>query len=231
MKAILRGSEDNAVATFNASHRGIKDAIKRGVELEQALNEPRLDDLERARRALGSLWPVLRQEADIPEELSQRAATLKDLLARETFFKELSSIEQHAKAIEVEYQRRFDQATTARAAAYDAALVTLASTPGWSDLDDQERKRIASPLEAGRRHDPEASIAQLRADLDACEGRLTSAVADLFCTLDGERLVTVSLGSYFTGGVETVEQLDAALQGIREECSRLIGAGKKVFVR
>src|SRR6185295_18012523 len=35
MKAILRGSEDNAIATFNTSHRGMKDAIKRAVELEQ----------------------------------------------------------------------------------------------------------------------------------------------------------------------------------------------------
>ncbi len=42
MKAILRGSEDNAIATFNTSHRGIKDAIKRAVELEQVLSEPRL---------------------------------------------------------------------------------------------------------------------------------------------------------------------------------------------
>ena len=41
MKAILRGSEDNALATFNSSHRSIKDAIKRAVELQQALSDPR----------------------------------------------------------------------------------------------------------------------------------------------------------------------------------------------
>ena len=40
MKAVLRGSEDNAIATFNASHRSIKDAIKRATELDQALSEP-----------------------------------------------------------------------------------------------------------------------------------------------------------------------------------------------
>jgi hypothetical protein len=34
----------------------------------------------------------------------------------------------------------------------------------------------------------------------------------------------------FAGGVETEEQLDAALGGIREECARLIGAGKKIVV-
>ena len=61
MKAILRGSEDNAIATFNASHRSIKDAIKRAAELEQALSEPRLRDLDRAREALRTAWPFLRR--------------------------------------------------------------------------------------------------------------------------------------------------------------------------
>src|SRR5262249_53023106 len=95
MKAILRGSEDNAISTFNASHRAIKDAIKRAMELEQVLTEPRLHDLERARHAQRGLWTFLTQEADIKEELRSRAAVLDDLLARETFFRELPLIEQH----------------------------------------------------------------------------------------------------------------------------------------
>src|SRR5262249_15626971 len=57
IKAILRGSDDNAIATFNSSHRAIKDAIKRAAELEQALTDPRLRDLERARQAVTTAWP------------------------------------------------------------------------------------------------------------------------------------------------------------------------------
>jgi hypothetical protein len=41
----------------------------------------------------------------------------------------------------------------------------------------------------------------------------------------------VSLASFFGAGVETTDQLDAALEGIREECTRLIGAGKKVVIQ
>ena len=40
----------------------------------------------------------------------------------------------------------------------------------------------------------------------------------------------ISLRPFFTGGIETEEQLEAALDGIREECSRLIGEGKKIVV-
>ena len=68
-------------------------------------------------------------------------------------------------------------------------------------------------------------------ELDACEARLQDAIAELHRIVDGDRVATVRLGGYFSGGIETEEQLDAALAGIREECSRLIGTGKKVIVQ
>jgi hypothetical protein len=60
---------------------------------------------------------------------------------------------------------------------------------------------------------------------------LRAAIGELRRIIDGERVVSVSLGSYFSGGIETEEQLDSALQGVREECAKLIGAGKKVIIQ
>jgi hypothetical protein len=231
MKAILRGSEDNAIATFNSSHRAIKDAVKRASELEQALTEPRLRDLERARQAVTVSWPFLQQEADISEDLRGKARALEDLLARETFFRELPSIEQHARAIEAEYNRRHDEATDARITVYKKAFDRLIKTPGWPEIDEDDQRRIATPIERGMtKEKTRVPIPQLRSERDACDSRLRTAVADVHRIVEGERIVTVSLGTYFADGVETEEQLDAALDGIREECARLIGAGKKVIV-
>ena len=232
MKAILRGSEDNALATFNSSHRSIKDAIKRAAELEQSLTEPRLRDLERARQALATAWPFLRQEADVTEDLRAKAAALEDLLARESFYKELPSIEQNTKALEVDYDKRFEEALTARIAAYTKAFDRLVKTPGWGEIDEEQQRRLAGPFERGKAREKEhLPIPQLRSERDACDGRLRTAIAELRRIIDGERVVSVSLGSYFGGGIETEEQLDAALDGVREECARLIGAGKKVIVQ
>ena len=231
MKAILRGSEDNAIATFNASHRSIKDAIKRAIELTQSLSEPQLHDLERAREALRSSWPFLRDESDVSEDLRTRATALQDLLERETFYRELPRIEQYASAIGAEYERRYDDALEARIAAYTKAFDRLAHTPGWEGIDKDQQQKLATPFEHGKaRPKDRVPIPQLRSELDACEARLRDAIADLHRIIDGERIATVRLGSYFSGGIETEEQLDAALNGIREECSRLIGTGKKVIV-
>lgn len=232
MKAILRGSEDNAIATFNASHRSIKDAIKRAGELEQALSEPRFRDLERAEQALVTEWPFLSQEADITDDLRVKAKELEDLLARETFYRELPSIEQHARGIENEYERRFNEALEARIATYTQALDQLVKTHGWTEIDAEQQRKLAAPMERGKAKDKERlPIPQLRSDRDACAARLRAAIAELHRIIDGERIATVSLDSYFGGGIDTEEQLDAALEGIREECARLIGAGKKIILQ
>ena len=231
MKAILRGSEDNAISTFNASHRAIKDAVKRSAELEQALSEPRLHDLERARRVLTIAWPFLKTEPDLDEAFRSRAATLEDALSRETFFRDLPAIEQHAHAIEKEYERRFEDALQARVDAYTTAVEHLKKTPGWAELDEEGQRTIAAPLSKGTARSAEpVAIPLLRSERDACEPRFRAAVQAVHRAREGDRLVTVSLAGYFAGGIDSEEQLDAALKGIREECARLIGAGKKVVL-
>jgi hypothetical protein len=232
MKAILRGSENNSIATFNTSHRAIKDAVKRAIELEHVLTEPSIHDLERARLSKGVLWGFLSQESDITDELRASAERLDDLLARETFFKELPTINLNARAVETEYKRRFNEALDARIAAYSSAFEELVKSPGWAEIDENQQRRLAEPFERGQKRDPDnVPIPQIRADRDACGGRLSVAISALRRVIDGERVVTVSVGSYFAGGVETEEQLEAALDGVREECARLIGAGKKVIVQ
>lgn len=231
MKAILRGSEDNAVATFNASHRSIKDAIKRAVELEQVLSEPRLRDLERARQALSVAWLFLQDEADLTEDLRSRAIELHDLFSRETFFREVPAIEQHAGAIEAEYVRRFEDALQARIDTYTKAFSQLTKTPGWASLQEDLRYSISAPIQMGiKRASSTVPIALLRSERDACEARLRTAIRAVQEAMEGDRIATVNVSSYFVGGVETIEQLDAALLGLRDECAHLIGSGKKVVL-
>ncbi|MFC1611275.1 hypothetical protein ACFL6C_09960, partial [Myxococcota bacterium] len=57
------------------------------------------------------------------------------------------------------------------------------------------------------------------------------AVEEMLQLVDGNRVVSVSAGSYFSGGIENEEQLDQALGGLKEQCLELIGAGKKVLVQ
>ena len=233
MRSIRSGKEDHAILTFNSAYKELKEAIKRGAELSQVLTETRLHDIGRARKALDAVWPFLKEEPDLTEEDRGHAEKLEDLMARETFFRELAAIDQHARALEQEHKRRHHEAAEARAAAYEDAAKKLKATPGWEQLGEDQQRRVAGPLVSRATTDGTASMAipLLRSDLAACSGRLSSAVEEMLRLVDGNRLVRVAASSYFSGGIETEEQLDQALSGLKEQCLELIGAGKKVLVQ
>jgi hypothetical protein len=236
MRAIRAGKEEQAILSFNGSYKELKEAIKRGAELSQELNETRLLDLARARKAIDQLWPCLQAEPELSEEVATHAEQLSDCLAKETFFRQLAEIDPHARALEQEYEQLHQEAASQTAAAYAAALQQLRNTPGWEGLaalGEEVQQRVAQPLASlatteGREATP---IPLLRADLAACSGRLAVAVEEMLRLVDGSRLVRVEASNFFSGGIESEEQLEQALSGLKDQCLELIGAGKKVLVQ
>jgi hypothetical protein len=233
LRAIRSGSEGSAIIAFNGCHKELKEAIKRAAELDHALTEPVLHDLKRARAAIQSRWAFLQAEPDLGEGIRDAAETLDDSLKRETFFRELPTIDQLARVVENAYEQRYQNALSARADAYTRALNTLRSTPGWEELDEDQRRRIAAPLESRCQSTlPQPiPIPELRSDLDACPPRLGKAVEELLLLQEGARLVKVNIGSYFLGGIENEDQLTASLNALRDECLHHLGAGKKVLIQ
>jgi hypothetical protein len=233
MRSIRTGKEDHAILTFNSAYKELKEAIKRGAELTHTLTPPRLHDLSRARKALDTLWPFLREESDLSDTDRAHAEMLADVMAKETFFRELPAIDEHTRALEQAYTRRHAEAVQARTAAYAEAFASVRATPGWEQLNDDQQQRVTAPLATRASTDGAdgLSIPLLRADLHACSGLCNKAIEEMVRLVDGSRVVRVHAASYFAGGIETEEQLEAALAGLREECIELIGAGKKVLVQ
>ena len=233
MRSIRTGTEDDAITAFIAGYKTIKEAIKRGSELGKVLTAPALADLARAKTVLGTTWPFLEQEAELPDGLSDRAATLADLMAKETFFRELAAIEQAATAIQSEYDSRFKQAVDARAEAYEAAIEKLHAMDAWAELNEEQQTRIAQPLKSRATTSVQASatIPFLRSELSACPQHLKAAVKQMMELIEGNRLVTLNVNDFFTGRIETPEQLEAALGAIKQRVEKLLGEGKKVLVQ
>ena len=230
MHAIQAGNEDGAILTFNSSYKELKEAIKRGAELAQVFTETRLHDIGRARKVLDSIWPFLKEEPELADENREHAKNLEDFMARETFFRELPAIDQHTRRLDQEHRRRRDEAAQACVAAYAEAVKKLKATRGWEQLREDEQRGVAGPLvsRAAAERIASMSIPLLRSERAACSERVLSAMEEMLRLIDGNRVVRVVAAGYFSGGIETEEQLDQAVSGLKEECLELIGAGKKV---
>jgi hypothetical protein len=233
MRAIRTGNEDDAILAFNGAHKALKEAVKRASELAATLTEPRLLDLGRARRALDVHWAFLEQEPDLPDGLRAKAEDLADMMEREIFYRELALIDQHSAAIETEYTARFQAASWARIEGYRQALATLQANQAWAELNAEQQARVAEPLasRASPTVPPSATIPFLRSELSACPQHLKAAVQQMMELIEGNRLVTINVGDFFAGRVETPEQLDAAIGALRQRIEKLLGEGKKVWIQ
>ena len=229
---ILRGSEETAIAEFNSSFQTIRDATRRASELNQVLSPTVAEEVVCARRTLQVQWPFLENEPDLNDGTRAAAELLADILDRETFFRELTDIGTARDAIEREYDRRFREALAAKVEEYRSALDQLVAMEGWSALDNDVKEEIARLLTRHANEDGSraASIEQLRTDREACSARLLDATRRVHTVIEGDRIAPLDVRPFFRGGIEDTEQLEAALDGIREECERLIADDKKIII-
>ncbi|WP_029415251.1 BREX system P-loop protein BrxC [Brevundimonas bacteroides] len=231
MRSIGRGGDENAILSFNATHRSIKDAIKRSADLARSLDQTGLEHLTLGRAALREL-PSLLRESGVDPGIAEKGETLNDFISRETFFRDLPAIAAAAASIHKERRRLVAALMAERAEVYGSALDTLAATSGWDGLDPAVQDEIAAPLRAcASKTWTNESFSQLRSETEACESRLSAAIQKVLQAIDGDRIVSISVGQYFAGGIENEEQLEQALSGLRDELGRLIGEGKKVIIR
>ena len=146
VRVIRSGSDDNAITSFNTSYDKIKSGIRRSAELKGSLTPPRLHDLTRAHDVLERQWPFLQTEADLSAGLTTAATELAELLRRETFFKELPSIDERAHLLAKDYTSRFQAAVNERQEAYRRARTTLHAAPEWGQLNAEQQSRVEAPL-------------------------------------------------------------------------------------
>ena len=138
------------------------------------MSEPRLGTSSGRGRRWESRGPSSARKQTSRDDLRAKATALEDLLARETFYRELPAIEQHARGIETEYDRRYDEALDARVGAYTKAFDQLVKSPGWNEVDEEQRRKIAAPLERGRAKDCDRlPIPQLRSERESSAERIS----------------------------------------------------------
>jgi len=233
MEQISTANEEETILSFAGGHAKLKDALSRAADISKTIAEPQLHILNRARKVLTHHWPFLVNEPSTSDQDRQTADELADLMQRETFYRELPKIDQTSSQLEKLYSAAFTGAVQERCESYVVAGDQLKSTSGWDQLSDEQKKKIAEPLSSRTEKEvPESTpIPQLRSDIDARDKRLSDAIAEVHRLIEGDRIVQVKVGSHFAGGIDTEEQLDAALGSLREECLHHIGMNKRILIQ
>lgn len=230
IRAAARGTDAQTIQGFNADHQTIREAIKRAHDLATVMTDVGIGHVHHAREAL-ALWQEIADEPVIDTATRDAALELDDLIRREDFFTGITRIYRLTPRVSAAREEVWLEAHTAAAAACAAALDELTAHPSWAQLTSDDQERLSRPLADRQTFDASVSIAALRAERMAAPGRLDTAIAEMLRIVEGERLMTLEVRAVFANGIETEEQLEAALDALRGEIAPLVAQGKKVFLR
>lgn len=248
VEGILDMPPDDCVKTLAGEGKSFKEARTRTSRLEEATEEENLKIIRKAKNAYEILWPVLK-ERDADEKAEEKAAELATLLESETFYESIEAMKQAAEYISDKYADLYQASHSRRAQLYGKALETVKGLPEWAAIaedpliSEQEREAIIRPVteraankldlpqDAAACKNCKATIAQMETDIavvDAIRGGVIKDAQEM--AAPGEKIERVRVSTLFTGKLETPEDVETAINNLRDHLLKLLASGIKVIL-
>jgi hypothetical protein len=217
-------------------------------KLRESLNAEAIGVLRQARQATDAVWQRLAAHHPSPE-LSATVEELKTLLASEQFIDAWDTIVGHTQTVLAAYQTAYCDLFDRRKQSYESAIGDIKNRPEWEPLEATHPGMAAallSPLlgRVGADEDKEAvlegkslgkaSLTEMESDLAALAGLKSSVLVKLQeLSMGGEQKAPVRkvrVSEFFNRPIQTQEELDKALDLIRDSLQKCIDEGAIIIL-
>jgi hypothetical protein len=248
IEGILEMPADDCVRTLAGEGRTYKEARTHATKLAQALTEDNIRLYEQARIVLDTMWPIL-SERDPNLKAKEKADELDSIIRSDTFYESFEAIKQAVSFLTDAYSNLYREKHQERTALYEKALESVKGMPEWVAISqDQSITRgeldaILAPLSKRTAHDLElpsgvsvcqsckATVAQIETDIlvvDALKAQVVKRIEELVAP--EEKIERVKVSSLFTGKLERPEDVEVAINQLRDHLLKLIATGTKVIL-
>jgi hypothetical protein len=242
LRSLIDAPADDAVKTFGAGARTIREAIAKGKRIAGALSPGNLAVLRDAQRAIGVLWLSLRGRNTDPLVV-QAADRLTGALASDTFCDRIPQIAADVESVERAYKDMYSAIWERRRQAYQELVSALTGRPEWTELPPAAREEILGPIRIRSGESEELprqkvhlhpSVDQMETDLLAVERLRLDAAARLEALLvppdQPQRIERVKVREFFRSALSSEKEFEDSFQALREHCLKLIAEGSRVIL-
>lgn len=242
LAAIETGSADDCVNTLAGGGTSLKEAHDRIRKIAECLDDKGLAIIRHARLVVGEMWPQL--DARGQTELRELVEELRRFLEAENFFESLSVIQMEAREVGTAYRSLYERAHANRAEEFRHAIEKIKNRPEWSAVPESMREPVLAPLTFRCCTDLElpeealvcvhckATLSQMESDLVALGGLFAQVVAQIqkLTTPPETKVQRVRIAEFFTGAMETDDQVKQAIARLQDHLLKLLDEGVKIVV-
>ena len=242
LTSIETGTADDCVTILAGGGASLKAAHDRVRKIADCLDEKGLLVLRNARRAAGEVWSIL--EAQGHTELQPRVEVLRELMSTELLFDSLSSIQAATQEILGAFRSLYEARHADRTEQFGAAIEKIKGREEWTAVPETMREPVLGPLQSrccSEPHLPDgstacktcgATLSQMESDVAAVGGLFAQVVAQIqkITWTDPKKVKRVRVAEFFTGSLETEDQVKQAVGRLQDHLLTLLSEGVKIVL-
>lgn len=242
LATIEAGSPDDCVSILAGGGASLKGSHDRVHKIGECLDDDGLATIRQARLAAERVWPQL--ESRGRADLGPKAEELRGLLGAENFFDSLPAMRAIATEMVTAYHGLYEKAHDDRTEQFEQAIDKIKGRPEWSAVSETMRGPVLGPLASrccGEMGLPDsgltckacgATVSQMESDLAALGGLFAQVVAQVqkLTTPPEVKMERVRIADFFSGAVESEEQVKQAVARLQDHLLKLLDEGVKIVV-
>ena len=248
LTGIQSSASDDCVRILTENGKDFGETRDKVRKLRESLDTEAIGVLRQARQATDQVWQRLSAHAPTPE-LETTVDQLKTLLASEQFIDSWDDIAADTKKVLGAYRTAYCQLFDSRKKSYESAVGEIKNRTEWAPLEANNpsmASSLLSPLQArvGCDDDKEAvdegkslgkaSLTEMESDLAAVDGLKSSVLVKLQeLSIGSEKKAPVRkvrVSEFFNRPIETQDELDKALDLIRDSLQKCIDEGAIIIL-
>jgi len=241
-KGILDSDADDCVKTFAGEGITYKENREKTGRIAEALSEYHINTIKHAKMVLSSTLPIL-QKLGTEEEIAEKATELKAIFASEDFYDRLEAVRIDSESIFDAYSILYESKHRNRKEAYKKGMELVKGHSSFSLLSSEDQKEVLNPFttrycenailtDTNTCDSCRATIEQLESDALAIRSIQETAIRKIEeLTAPDEKIQYVRVSELVSGYMEKKEDVEKALEEIREHIMKMLAEGYKVYLQ
>lgn len=249
VEGIIEMSSEDCVKTLAGEGKTYKEIRAKTLKLNEFLTDEAVEIIEKARRVLDNVVPVLKEFGELDGETEEKAERLAAIINSEDFFESIEVIRNTSNTLSALYMDLYKEKHAERSALYKKALEEIRGMPEWvalsesSSFSDVERQTLLAPLLQRAEEDIKfyegyivcqsckATLPQIESDIAAVNAHKDRVIKKIYELMDpDEKIERVRVSEILKGKLEAPEDVEEAIKELKEYLMKLISSGIKVIL-
>ena len=247
LAGIQSSASDDCVRILTENGSQFAETRDKVRKIRESLDSKAIDLLRQSRVVTEQVWQRLAPHCHSPE-IAASVEELNKLLGSEQFIDSLDDIAKHTVAVQDAYKKVYIDLFERRKKAYESAIGEIRNRSEWGPLEatnPEQASSMLSPLtgRVGTEEDKEgvakgvslgkASLTEMESDLCAVDGLKASVLFKLQERSIAEKKAPVRkirVSEFFNRPIQTQEELEKALDLIRDSLQKCIDEGAIIIL-